>query len=824
MADSLYAQPSQPIEMKVFQGGGGLEGGGAGTSLLPTPATPIEMKVYQGGGERSGPDQEGGGPAERQKFEKGLVEYKNTKYFNRIQAAPRKPNSAIYFIDTEGRLAVCKRREPGDKAKDGKIMAAGGAVDPSDKQNFPVNPSILAALREGNEEIGINPFGIQDFTKLKHAERQALNLAVDEFIPLWNFGQVEAYIYLLKEDVPANGPDAIHKGELYTNYDFKEFGSNPALISKQKQGVAYVDINHLIKTVVGNPQLEFTYYSKFFRILGAIQTKPDSASMDNEIHQIITGGGRPAAPAKPPAKAPAAAKPPAKQPEIPPAPKGRFIFEAGKGMRRMRNNENNWGNRRSVNNSTEGSDPATKKLSNGYTVRVVDDSIKDDIQNLQFTEDEKQVFENELHFTHPFIREWLQKEENKEKWYEFWKTYINFDGSDKFHLMTYQEGQMIQNFKKEVYEAYRQYLLSAALPFLLKTANPKALQLYFNPPEAKKGFLFETVQLPPAETKEPEDEAEDETVEEDDGTVEEDDGASIGSSGADSHTPQRRAIREAYIKSDKEGKAELARYRKMGIYLGEPTPAKIKEWRTKHLKKLGRVPVEENMDSVDSWNSEETNTNAGTSYSGDSETSAGTTGSTKTTLSDESTDTNGGKIEEELDLDKIWSFLFEPISNNNVNILRPEEERITNAIVELDELIPNMPALREYVELKKEVVFPLNETKLSTEGFYKELSKIPGKDMNLLKLLRLLIRVDITNFSDQESFTRFFLKLFARKAWAKVKDYFKEKAGPQLEAEGGGKKSLRKRIKTTRKKTKKESTTVSSSRSRFRTSRKGHSK
>lgn len=809
MADSLYAQPSQPIEMKVFQGGGGLEGGGAGTSLLPTPATPIEMKVYQGGGQ-----------AERQTFEKGLVEYKKTNYFNRIQAAPRKPNAAIYFIDTEGRLAVCKRRDPGDKAKDGKIMAAGGAVDPSDKQNFPVNPSILAALREGNEEIGINPFGIQDFTKLTNAERKILNLAVDEFIPLWNFGQVEAYIYMLKGAVPANGPDAIHKGELYTNYDFKEFGSNPALISKQKQGVAYVDINHLIKIVVGNPQLEFTYYSKFFRILGAIQTKADSASMDNEIHQIVTGGGRLAAPAKPPAKAaapPAApAKLPATQPEIPPAPKGRFIFEAGKGMRRMRNNENNWGNR-SVNNSTETSESVTKKLSNDYTVRIVDDSIKDNIQSLQFTEDEKQVFENELHFTHPFIREWLQKEENKEKWYEFWKTYINFDGSNKFHLMTYQEGQMIQNFKKEVYEAYRQYLLSAALPFLLKTANPKALQLYFNPPEAKKGFLFETVQPPPGETKESEE------VEESNESVIAAEEESIGSSGADTLAPFRRGLREAFTKSDEEGEAEIKRQSKMAIHLPHPTPEEIKEWRTRYLKKAGRAPIEENMDSVDSWNSEETNTNAGSSYSGDSETSAGTTSSTKTTLSDESTDTNGEKIEE-FDLEKIWSFLFEPISNNNVNILRPEEERITNAIIELDELIPNMPALREYVGLKKEVVFPLNETKLSTDGFYKELSKTPGKDMNLLKLLRLLIRVDITNFSDQESFTRFFLKLFARNAWAKVKNYFKEKAGLQPEAEGGGKKSLRKRIKATRKKTKKEPTTVSSSRSRFRTSRKGHSK
>jgi hypothetical protein len=825
MADSLYEQPSQPIEMKVFQGGGlsaGLEGGG--TSLLPTPTAPIEMKVFQGGGQK-----------ERQDFENGLLEFRKTNYFNRIQSAPRKPNAAIYFIDTEGRLAVCKRRDPGDKSKDGKIMAAGGAVDSSDGQEFPANPSILACLREGNEEIGINPFRIQDFTKLKQAERQALTAAVNDFIPLWNFGQVEAYIYLLKGVVAANGPDAQHRGELYTNYDFKEFGSNPALISKQKQGVAYVDIPHLIKTVVGNPKLEFTYYSKFFRILGAIQTNTDSASMDNEIHQIIKGGAHaPAAkaaktPVKQPAKAAAAPVPAAKsvktpvkepvndnEPLIPPPPKGRWISEAGKGARLMRNNENNWGNRK-TSKTIESSEVATKKLSNGLTVRVVDNSFKDNIQSLQFTEDENLIFEKELHFDHPFIKEWLQKDENKEKWYEFWKTYINFDGSNKFHLMTYEEGQKIQRFKKEVYEAYRQYLLSAALPFLLKSTNPHALKVLLNPPEEKKGFLFETVQTPPNETKEQEAEPEAEPEAEADND-------SIGSSGADTLAPFRRGLREAYIKSDAAGKAELKKQEKMAIHLGEPTSEQIKRWRAEYYKKAAKAPIENNRSSVTSFNySEEDTHNGESSYSGESETSAGTTSSTNTTESDESTDTNGESIKE-LDLNSVWNVLFEPVSNKNINALLPEEERIINTIHELNTHIPNMPALREYTHVKKgEAVFTLSESKLTTAGFFGELSKIPSAKSSLLILLRLLIRVDITHFSDQDSFTKFFMKFFNPVGKRKLKGYLEQ--GAEAAARGGKRRnSLRKRIKTTRKKTKTAPSTATSSRSRVRTSRKGHSK
>ena len=48
MGDNLD-QPTNPVPMKVFQGGGG-GGGGAPESLLPLPSQPVQMMEFKGGG------------------------------------------------------------------------------------------------------------------------------------------------------------------------------------------------------------------------------------------------------------------------------------------------------------------------------------------------------------------------------------------------------------------------------------------------------------------------------------------------------------------------------------------------------------------------------------------------------------------------------------------------------------------------------------------------------------------------------------------------------------------------------------------------------
>ena len=56
----------------------------------------------------------------------------------------------------------------------------------------------------------------------------------------------------------------------------------------------------------------------------------------------------------------------------------------------------------------------------------------------------------------------------KEDFYTFWKTYITYDGSDTFLLLTYNEGKVIQKFMKTVLRAYREYLMNTSLAYLMK--------------------------------------------------------------------------------------------------------------------------------------------------------------------------------------------------------------------------------------------------------------------------------------------------------------------------------------------------------------------
>jgi len=138
--------------------------------------------------------------------------------------------------------------------------------------------------------------------------------------------------------------------------------------------------------------------------------------------------------------------------------------------------------------------PDTVKLSNELRVRVPDD-IKEEIQALKFTPSEEILFAEYLKFDHPFIREYLQGEGVKEKFYDFWKLYVSLDGTDKFNLMTYEEGRKIQSFMKDVLKVYKGYLMTAALPFLLGQGNPDDLKEYRHPPD-NSFKLLETVLIP----------------------------------------------------------------------------------------------------------------------------------------------------------------------------------------------------------------------------------------------------------------------------------------------------------------------------------------
>ena len=135
----------------------------------------------------------------------------------------------------------------------------------------------------------------------------------------------------------------------------------------------------------------------------------------------------------------------------------------------------------------------TVKLASGHRVRRIPEDIDkeaqlmDDIKNLRFTPDEQIFFDSYLKFKHPFIRRYISGTEgNRDRFYKFWKTFIVYDGTDSFNLLTYKEGKEIQNFLKEVLGAYREYLMSNVLQFLLATESPGDLhnEIYPPPPES----------------------------------------------------------------------------------------------------------------------------------------------------------------------------------------------------------------------------------------------------------------------------------------------------------------------------------------------------
>lgn len=157
-------------------------------------------------------------------------------------------------------------------------------------------------------------------------------------------------------------------------------------------------------------------------------------------------------------------------------------------------------------------DQETIRLSVGLVVRVVDDSIKEDIQHLTFTGDEQILFDKYLRFNHPFIKKFILSEAVREDFFEFWKIYVNYDGTNKFTLMTKKEGRTIQRFMRKVLDAYREYLMTTVVQFLLKQDNPEELELHLHPPPKETYHLLETVTLPVEEITVPDKESNQESV------------------------------------------------------------------------------------------------------------------------------------------------------------------------------------------------------------------------------------------------------------------------------------------------------------------------
>jgi hypothetical protein len=137
-------------------------------------------------------------------------------------------------------------------------------------------------------------------------------------------------------------------------------------------------------------------------------------------------------------------------------------------------------------------------LEKGFRVRAVDNSIKQEIMDLDFIPEEQRLFEDYLKFDKAFVKEYISSSpQTKEDFYEFWKLFVEKDGTDGYTLMTKVEGRKLQAYMENIVYAHRDYLIKSALRLLRKQDNPEHFEDTVST-EPKDGFIFTEVQ--PRET------------------------------------------------------------------------------------------------------------------------------------------------------------------------------------------------------------------------------------------------------------------------------------------------------------------------------------
>jgi hypothetical protein len=120
---------------------------------------------------------------------------------------------------------------------------------------------------------------------------------------------------------------------------------------------------------------------------------------------------------------------------------------------------------------------STIKLAVGLRVRNPEEA-KDKIRELSFTPGEQVLFRR-LGFDKPFIRKYITMPEgskqvsdaSKDAFFKFWKTYVLMDGTSQFSLMTKGESQKVQQYMRDILDAYRKYLSESALQLLFHNSG-----------------------------------------------------------------------------------------------------------------------------------------------------------------------------------------------------------------------------------------------------------------------------------------------------------------------------------------------------------------
>jgi hypothetical protein len=73
----------------------------------------------------------------------------------------------------------------------------------------------------------------------------------------------------------------------------------------------------------------------------------------------------------------------------------------------------------------------------------------------------------------------LESKERKKEFFKFWRLFINLDALSGLTLATTEEGEQIQNYLKNIYTAYRNYLQEKSLEYLLVQNGVKEKSIEF---------------------------------------------------------------------------------------------------------------------------------------------------------------------------------------------------------------------------------------------------------------------------------------------------------------------------------------------------------
>jgi len=138
-------------------------------------------------------------------------------------------------------------------------------------------------------------------------------------------------------------------------------------------------------------------------------------------------------------------------------------------------------------------------LSNRIRVRYVTDDMKEEITAMKFTPSEQLIFDEVIYFKNPYVLKYIK--ENPDDFFEFWKAYINNDGTDKLHFIFKDKDLIYDRFLRKLLTSLQKQLLEGAQRMLFKQGKPVKFEEMYVP--VKESFAAYIPEVKVEEKKAP---------------------------------------------------------------------------------------------------------------------------------------------------------------------------------------------------------------------------------------------------------------------------------------------------------------------------------